>query len=105
MKFDELNESNYIMFAIKHYNNPQAVTQEDFYDDMKPLKWIKRRLNKYKKSVELNEETIRSFDLVLISTAHDSVNYQELGQWAEVIVDTRNAMSEVNNATAQVYPA
>ena len=35
MRFDELNESNYIMFAIKHYENPQAVTQEDFYDDMK----------------------------------------------------------------------
>ena len=58
-----------------------------------------------RKSVEWNEETIRSFDLVLVSTAHDSVNYQELGQWAEVIVDTRNAMSEVNSATAKVYPA
>ncbi len=35
MRFDELNESNYIMFAIKNYENPQAVTQEDFYEDMK----------------------------------------------------------------------
>ena len=50
MKFDELNESNYIMFAIKHYDNPQAVTQEDFYEDMKRFKWIKRLLNKYKNS-------------------------------------------------------
>ncbi len=58
-----------------------------------------------KKSVEWYEETIRSFDLVLVSTAHDSVNYQELGQWAEVIVDTRNAMSEVTCATAQIYRA
>ena len=48
MKFDELNESNYTMFAIKHYDNPQAVTQEDFYEDMKRFKWIKRLLNKYK---------------------------------------------------------
>ena len=32
MRFDELNEDNYMMFAIKHYENPQAVTQEDFYD-------------------------------------------------------------------------
>ena len=58
-----------------------------------------------KKSVEWDEGTIRSFDLVLVSTAHDSVNYQELGQWAEVIVDTRNAMSEITSATAQIYPA
>ena len=54
MKFDELNENNYIMFAIKHYDNPQAVTQDDFYEDMKRFKWIKRLLNKYRNSGELN---------------------------------------------------
>ena len=54
MKFDELNESNYIMFAIKNYENPQAVTQEDFYEDIKRFKWIKRLLNKYKNSGDLN---------------------------------------------------
>ena len=42
MKFDELNEDNYIIFAIKHYDNPQAVTQDDFFEDMKRFKWIKR---------------------------------------------------------------
>ena len=35
----------------------------------------------------------------------DSVNYQKLGQWAKIIVDTRNAMSEVTNLSAQIYPA
>jgi hypothetical protein len=48
MKFDELNENNYIMFAIKHYENPHAVTQEDFYEDLRRFKWIKRLLKKYK---------------------------------------------------------
>jgi hypothetical protein len=47
MKFDELNETNYIMFAIKHYENPHAVTQEDFYEDLKRFKWIKRLLKRY----------------------------------------------------------
>ena len=54
MKFDELNEENYIIFAIKHYENPQAMTQEDFFEDMKRFKWIKRLLNKYKNTGELN---------------------------------------------------
>jgi len=54
MKFDELNDENYIMFAIKHYENPQAVTQEDFFEDMKRFKWIKRLLNKYKNTGDLN---------------------------------------------------
>ena len=44
MRFDELNEDNYMMFAIKHYENPQAVTQEDFYEDLKKFKYIKRLL-------------------------------------------------------------
>ena len=50
MKFDELNEDNYLMFAIKHYENPQAITQEDFYDDMKRFKYVKRLLRRYKKT-------------------------------------------------------
>ena len=37
MRFDELNESNYIMFAIKNYENPQAVTQEDFYEEYEKI--------------------------------------------------------------------
>ena len=65
MKFDELNESNYIMFAIKHYNNPQAVTQEDFYDDMKRFKWIKRLLNKYKNSGDLNVHLLLNHFIIL----------------------------------------
>ena len=35
MKFDELNEGNYILFAIKHYENPHCVTREDFDEDVK----------------------------------------------------------------------
>lgn len=58
-----------------------------------------------KKSVEWNEKTIGGFDLVLISTAHDSVNYGELGKWAKVIVDTRNAMANVDIVEAAVYRA
>ena len=53
MRFDELNEDNYMMFAIKHYENPQAVTQEDFYEDLKKFKYIKRLLKRYQNSGEL----------------------------------------------------
>ena len=30
MRFDELNEDNFLLFAIKNYENPQAVTKDDF---------------------------------------------------------------------------
>lgn len=40
-------------------------------------------------------EVIESFDAVLISTAHKNVCYAELGEWATLIIDTRNAMSGI----------
>ena len=41
MRFDELNESNYMLFAIKFYDNPQAVTKDDFEADLKRIRYIK----------------------------------------------------------------
>ena len=57
------------------------------------------------KSVAWDQATIQSFDLVLISTAHDGVNYKELADWATCIVDTRNAMSRFSTKPGQVWKA
>jgi UDP-N-acetyl-D-glucosamine dehydrogenase len=56
-------------------------------------------------SVEWKKETIGSFDAVLISTAHDAVNYQELADWASLIVDTRNVMANVSSGGAEIWKA
>ena len=53
------------------------------------------------KSAAWNRETVRGFDVVLISTAHKAINYEELAEWAECIVDTRNAMAAYQDR----YPA
>ena len=47
MKFDELNDDTYILFAIKHYENPHCVTREDFDEDLKRFKYLKRLLKRY----------------------------------------------------------
>ena len=47
MRFDVLNEQNHLLFAIKHYENPQAATIEDFEEDLKRFKYIKRLFKKY----------------------------------------------------------
>ncbi|HEV8541943.1 MAG TPA: nucleotide sugar dehydrogenase [Verrucomicrobiae bacterium] len=57
------------------------------------------------KSIAWDKNTISQFDLVLIATAHDAVNYKELGNWAKCIVDTRNVMRQVPNPVAAVYKA
>jgi UDP-N-acetyl-D-glucosamine dehydrogenase len=46
-----------------------------------------------KRSIEWNEQVIRSFDATVIVTAHSTVNYEQLMDWAECIVDTRNVLA------------
>ncbi len=67
MRFDELNEDNYLLFAIKFYNNPQAVTREDFEDDLKRIKYIKRLLKKYKNTGVLKTHLILNHLTVLFN--------------------------------------
>lgn len=57
------------------------------------------------KSVPWDEATIKGFDCVLISTAHACVNYQELVNWASLIVDTRNATTGLTTKPEQVWKA
>ena len=72
MRFDELNEDNYMMFAIKHYGNPQAVTQEDFYEDLKKFKYIKRLLKRYQKSGELKSHLLLNHFICLYNVFDDA---------------------------------
>ena len=72
MRFDELNEDNYMMFAIKHYENPQPVTQEDFYEDLKKFKYIKRLLKRYQKSGELKSHLLLSHFICLYNVFDDA---------------------------------
>lgn len=65
MRFDELNEDNYILFAIKHYDNPQSSTKEDFYDDLKRFKLIKKLLKKYYSDNKLNIKLLINHFLIL----------------------------------------
>jgi UDP-N-acetyl-D-glucosamine dehydrogenase len=58
-----------------------------------------------KQSVEWTQRTIEAFDLVLIATNHAVFNYPELAQWAQCIVDTRNAMAGVGIGQEKVWKA
>lgn len=65
MIFNELNEDNFLLFAIKNYENPQAVTKEDFEKDLNHFKYIKRLLKRYKKSGELKTHLILNHFIIL----------------------------------------
>jgi UDP-N-acetyl-D-glucosamine dehydrogenase len=57
------------------------------------------------KSVPWNRETLASYDVVVIATAHRAINYSELAAWARCIVDTRNAMAAVDVPKGRVWKA
>jgi len=63
--YDGLNEDNFLLFAIKNYNNPQAVTKEDFDKDLNHFKYIKRLLKRYKNSGQLKTHLLLNHFIVL----------------------------------------
>jgi hypothetical protein len=65
MIFHELNEDNFLLFAIKNYENPQAVTREDFDKDLNHFKYIKRLLKRYKKTGELKSHLLLNHFIIL----------------------------------------
>ena len=72
MKFDELNESNYILFAIKHYENPHCVTRDDFDEDMKRFKYLKRLLKRYVRGQALRTHLIINHLIILYNVFGDA---------------------------------
>ena len=65
MIFNELNEDNFLLFAIKNYENPQAVSKDDFHKDLNHFKYIKRLLKKYKKTGDLKTHLLINHFIVL----------------------------------------
>jgi len=65
MLFHELNSENFLLFAIKNYENPQAVTREDFDRDLNHFKYIKRLLKRYKSTGELKTHLLLNHFIVL----------------------------------------
>jgi len=64
MIFDDLNDDNFLMFAMKEYNDIQCTNIEEFYDDLKKIKYIKRLFNIYKNNGQLKERLILNHFIV-----------------------------------------
>ena len=72
MIFSELNEENFLLFAIKHYENPSALTKEDFERDLNHFKYIKRLLKRYMSSGELKVHLLINHFIILYNIFGDA---------------------------------
>jgi len=100
---DDRESPSYVLMNLLSERGAEA----EYYDPYVPVIKPTREHPQFagKKSVGWNQAIIESFDLVLIATNHSCVNYQELGDWAQCIVDTRNAMASVKGASGKVWKA
>lgn len=62
---ENITEENFLLYAAKFYDNPLCESTEEFYDDLKKFKYIKRLLNKYEETGELKERLIINHIVVL----------------------------------------
>lgn len=63
----KLTKSNLIVYAAKHYYNPSCIDGEEFEEDLKRFKYVKRLLNKYKQTGELSERLILNHLIVIFN--------------------------------------
>ena len=45
--FKEITKDNWLLFAQHYYDNPTLSTEQEFYDDLKRFKYLKRLFSKY----------------------------------------------------------
>ena len=63
--FEDLNEENFTLFAIRHYDNPQCTSTEEFYEDIRRFRYLKRLLKRYHRTGELRERLILNHLIIL----------------------------------------
>lgn len=61
----KLDESNFLLYAAKHYDNPQCFDTIEFYEDLKRFKYIKRLFNRYIEDGDLKERLILNHIVIL----------------------------------------
>ena len=63
--YEKISNENVMMFAIRHYDNPQCEGEKEFQDDLKRFKYIKRLLRKYYETGILKERLLLNHFIVL----------------------------------------
>jgi hypothetical protein len=62
--FDDLNEENFMMYAMKCYTSPHCIMSE-FESDIKRTKYLKRLFRRYKITKSLKERLILNHIILL----------------------------------------
>lgn len=65
MLYEPLSEDNFLLYAIKMYDNPHCKCINEFYEDLNRIKYIKRLFNKYETKKNLKERLLLNHIMIL----------------------------------------
>jgi hypothetical protein len=63
--FDKVDETNFLLYAAKHYDNPSCFDTLEFYEDLNRFKYIKRLFSRYEESGDLKEKLILNHIIII----------------------------------------
>jgi hypothetical protein len=65
MQIEKLDETNFLLYAAKHYDNPSCFDTLEFYEDLNRFKYLKRLFSRYEETGELKERLILNHIIVI----------------------------------------
>lgn len=65
MNFEIISNKNYLLFCMHHYENPQCSGTDEFFEDLKRIKYIKKLITRYQETGELKERLILNHLIIL----------------------------------------
>ena len=100
---DERASPSYVLLDLFKERGAEVAYYDPYVPVIRPTRehphWTGMR------SIKWDRPTVENFDVVVIATNHQAVNYQELADWTDCVVDTRNAMAGVRTKPGQVWKA
>ena len=69
---EKLNESNFLLYAMHHYDNTQCYSLAEFEDDLKKFLYLKKLISRYKNNGDLKERLILNHIIVLYNLFGDA---------------------------------
>ena len=65
--FEKLTDENFTMFAMQCYDNPQCTSVEEFMEDLRRFRYLKRLLRRYYKNDEHRERLLLNHLICLLN--------------------------------------
>jgi|TARA_E500000318_G_C3567634_1_gene216400 hypothetical protein len=108
VRFDTLDDGNFLLFAAKAYENPSCVDDAEFQEDLNRIKYIKRLLRKYEVGGELKERLILNHLVVLYNVfdgdAMTRMLFYRLYEYLEFIKPFMDLIGRLPNVVYGVGP-